>query len=235
MGEDKDYTISELCRIVTANNYSQSSNDDGGMFAALYVGSRYDMGKTLAYFTSAQKENGYYLLADKSIDLLYIAFILNSYVGRLFLHDKSSDNFFKGNVSKRNLSAVRIKIIPDQYRKACNVLELIILRVGRLEVENESREIKEATVSFLNDMRNYICLEIYMKPMFVEHQVSILEPWERFVERNSAQYSITSIDDTFAIFYKSVVNPENEVMDAIKKVRMFMWDLVEQIKATVGK
>ncbi len=235
MEDSSDYTLSELCSIVPAKTYTLPVNENGRVRAVMYVEPRYEMGKTLAYFTSVQRESGYYLLADNRIDMLYVAFILNSYVGNLFLHNEGSNNHVKGNVTKRGLSAVRVSLIPEQFRKACNVLELIIGRVSRFEVDEKNREIKEATVSFLSDIRNYICLEIYMTPVFVEHQVSILGPWERFVGKNKTQYSLGSIDDTFVSFYKSVVDPDNEVMDAMKKVRMFMWELYEQIKETVGK
>lgn len=237
MGEYRDYTISELCRIVAAKDYTLPVNDNGRADAKLYVEGRYNMGKPLniAYFTSIQKEKGFFLLSDKAIDLLYLAFILNSCVGSIFLHNEGSSNYTRGHVTKRNLSAVRITLIPERYRKACNVLELIIQRVRRLDVDDEVREIKEATVIFLSDIRNCICLEIYMKPMFIEHRVSILEPWMHFVEQNCTQYSLQAIDDTFVTFYKSIVDPENEVMDAMKKVRLFLWELVEQIKVMIRK
>lgn len=205
-------------------------NENGRVQAVMYVEARYEMGKPVAYFTTAQKSNGYYLHADSTVDMIYVAFVLNSYLGNLFLHKDGSVSWLKGNVTKRSLSAVRITILSERYIKACNVLELIIGRVSRLEVDEKVHEIKEATVSFLADMRNYINMEIYMKPVFMEHNVSVLEPWERFVEKSQTQYSLDSIDETFTSFYKSVVDPDNEVMDAMKKVRLFMWDMVEQIK-----
>lgn len=161
MKEDRNNTISDLCKIVSAKKYTLPANDGGRIRTYMYVGSGFGVGKTLAYFTSDQKNNGYYLFADNRIDLLYIAFILNSYLGSILLHNEGADNYLNGKVTKRNLSAVRIVIIPERYKKACNVLELIIQRITGLKVDDRTREIKDASVSFLNDMRNYICLEIW--------------------------------------------------------------------------
>lgn len=225
-----EYNISELCIIVSAKTYEQTLNKNAKKEAALYVGAKYDMDKRLAYFTSTAQETGFYLLSNKKFDLLYIAFILNSYVGKLFLHNEGTDIYIKGNVIKRNLESIRIVNIPHSYRRACNILELIINRISTLNVDDKTIEIKDATISFLFDMRNYISLEIYMKPIFVSHQVSILEPWARFIYNNHIQFDLCSIDDTFTRFYKLIIDPENEVMDAMKKVRMFMWELVSMIK-----
>lgn len=232
-----NYTISDLCRIVSAKGFVLSINKIGKIIPELYVANRYDISKLskLSYFTTSRKENGFFLLSDNASDILYISFILNSHVGGLLLHNDGNDNYLRGNVTKRNLSSVRIVFVHEKGRKACNMLELIIERISRLKVDDKDHEVIEATVSFLSDIRNFICLEIYMKPIFMEHQVSILEPWVNFVEMNQSQYSLQAIDDTFTLFYKSIVDPENEVMDAMKKVRLFIWDLVEQMKDIVGK
>lgn len=230
MGGSIEYNIAELCTIVSAKTYKQHLNKNAKKDSTLYIEAKYNMDKRLAYFTSMINETGFYLLSNKKFDLLYIAFILNSYVGKLLLHNKGNDNYIKGNVTRHNLGAIRIVNIPHSYRRACNILELLIDRISTLNVGDRTVEIKEATISFLGDMRNYISLELYMKPIFVSHQVSILEPWTRFVYNNHTQFDRCSIDDTFTRFYKHIADPENEVMDAMKKVRMFMWELVSNIK-----
>lgn len=231
----KDYTIADLCSIVSAKNYALSSKKDGNEGIALYVGRKYDMGKTLAFFTHNLQESGYYVHCDDKQLLLYIAFILNSYVGMLFLHNEGSDEYGKGSVTMKNLGAVRICMIPDNYIKACNILELIIGRVSSSNADEDVKEAKEATISLLTDMRNFISLEIYMKPVFVEHQVSVLEPWDKFVNEKGVLYNWDTIDGAIKSFYKAILDPENEVMDAIKKARMFVWELFETLKKSVAK
>lgn len=231
----KEYTIADICNIIYAKTYAFSSNKDGSEGIALYVGRRYDMGKTLAFFTQNHQESGYYLHCDDKQQLLYIAFILNSYVGMLLLHNEGSDEYGKGSVTKKNLGAVRICMITDNYIKACNILELIIGRVSSSNADEDAKEAKEAAISLLTDMRNFISLEIYMKPVFVEHQVSVLEPWEKFVNEKGVLYNWDTIDGTIKSFYKAILDPENEVIDAIKKARMFVWELFKTLKKSVAK
>lgn len=70
-----------------------------------------------------------------------------------------------------------------------------------------------------------------MNPIFVDRQVSVLEPWTRFVETKMGEYKINIVDNVFISFYKSVADPDNDIMDAMKKAKMFVWQLVDSIKS----
>lgn len=69
-----------------------------------------------------------------------------------------------------------------------------------------------------------------MNPIFVDRQVSVLEPWTRFVETKIGEYKINIVDNVFISFYKSVADPDNDIMDAMKKAKMFVWELGEVMK-----
>lgn len=223
--------LSDLCQVVVAKNYTLPVFPTGQIKSALYVPNKYELGKRLAVFIKEQKDSGYYLVSELRGNLIYCSFILNSGMGMLYMQDRGDVTNTRGTVSKKKLENVLINTIPDKYKRACNVLELIINRVSDFEVEDSVSDAHDAMVSFLYNMRSYIALEIYMNPIFVDRQVSVLEPWTRFVETKMGEYKINIVDNVFISFYKSVADPDNDIMDAMKKAKMFVWQLVDSIKS----
>ena len=223
--EIKICILSDLCQVISAKSYTLPVQETGRVKGTLYVPNKYEIGVSFTSFVSEQKEKGYFLLSDLSSDLLYCSFILNSGIGMLQMHDEGDSLYTKGTVTKKKLENVTIKLVPERYKRACNILEMIITRVSRLEVEGEAIVVRDATVSFLKDMRSYIGLEIYMNPIFESRNVSVLEPWTTFVEGNGGSYRLKQVDDVFISFYKSVSDPDNDIMDAMKKARLFVWNL----------
>lgn len=218
--------LCDLCHVVGARSYTLPIMDTGKVKGTLYVQNKYEIGYPLASFVTEQKKTGFYLLSELVSDLLYCSFILNSGLGMLSMHEKDT-SFTKGTVTKKKLENVTINLIPERYKIACNVLELIIMRVSSLGVEGDASIIRETTVSFLKDMRSYIGLEIYMNELFEIKQVSVLEPWAKFVEEQRGNYRLKQVDDVFISFYKSISDPDNAIMDAMKKTRLFIWELVK--------
>lgn len=230
--EIKKCTLADLCQVVGAKSYILPVSQAGRVKSTLHVPNRFEMGKPFAQFVTDQQENGFYLLSDHRSDLLYCSFVLNSGVGMIFLRDEEDVVGTKGTVTKKKLENVLIYQIPERYKRACNILELIITRVNDLNVEGEAVVARDATASFLKDMRGYITLEIYMKAVFEKRNVSVLDPWTRFVEEKGNSYRVNLIDDVFISFYKSVSDPDNDIMDAMKKAKLFVWELGESIKTS---
>lgn len=223
--------LADLFHIVKATSYVLPVSASGKVKSILYVPGKYELGKELAEFTTKQNDSGYYLLSPQRSSLIYCSFILNSGIGMLYMNDKEeAQNSTKGSVTIRKLGGVVIYQISERYTKACNVLELIIARVRRLEVEEQAQVARDATLSFLENMRAGIALEIYMNTIFESRQVSILEPWTKFIEEQSSSYKVNLIDNVFINFYKSITDPDNAIMDAMKKAKMFMWELMEILK-----
>lgn len=229
-GVIKRTKLSDIFQIESAKSYVLPVLASGRVKSTLYVPSKFEMGHDFACFTSKQNDSGYYLVSEHRSELIYCSFILNGGIGMLYLKDKDSIEATKGTVTKKKLGEVMINQIPERYIRACNILELIITRVGKLKVDDQVVVAKEATVSFLKDMRSYISLEIYMNSIFESRQVSVLEPWTRFVEEKAGSYKIDLVDDVFVSFYKSVTDPDNAIMDAMKKAKLFVWELGEAMK-----
>ena len=97
-------------------------------------------------------------------------------------------------------------------------------------MEEQAIIARGATIAFLEDMRDYIALEIYLMSIFESHQVSILKPWTDFIEREGNDYKINSLDKVFMSFYKSIVNPKNDILDAVKKAKLFIGELGKNLK-----
>lgn len=231
MKEDiKQCVLSDLCQVVGAKSYSLPVLPSGERKGTLYVPNKYEIGCSFASFIREQKDRGFYLLSKQSSDLLYCSFVLNSGLGMLYMHDEEDPSYSKGTVTKKKLENVTIKVVAERYKRACNILEMIITRVGRLEVEGDATIVRDATVSFLKDMRSYIGLEIYMNLVFESKQVSVLEPWTTFVEEKGGNYRLKQVDEVFIAFYKVISDPDNDIMDAMKKARLFVWELGESIK-----
>lgn len=226
----KTYRLGNLCQVVTAKSHVLQILSSGKVKSTLYVPAKYELGSPIAVFTEEQKTTGFYILSEHITDLLYYSFLLNSSIGIIFLHNGKSKSLTKSNVTKTKLVGMQINVIPKHYTIACNMLELMIRRIKGLQVEGQAAIARDATISFLEDMRNYIALEIYLKPVFETHQVSILNPWTNFIEREGGDYKISSLDKVFMLFYKSIVNPKNDILDAMKKVRLFIGELSENLK-----
>ena len=225
-----NHLLSDLCQVVGAKSYTLPILPTGKPKATLYIPSKYEIGTQLSSFVTVQKDSGFFLLSSHGSDLLYCSFILNSGIGMLYMHDEKDASYTKGTVTKRKLENVTIKILPERYKRACILLEIIITRVSSIEVEGDATIVRDATISFLTDMRSYIGLELYMEKVFKDKQVSVIEPWTSFLEERGGSYKLNQIDDVLIAFYKTISNPENDIMDAMKKARLFVWELSESMK-----
>ena len=224
------YLLSDLCQIVGVKSYKLPILPDGRLKGTLYVPNKFEIGETFASFVREQKEKGFFLLSESDSNLLYCSFVLNSGLGMLYMHEEQDQSYTKGTVTKKKLENITVNIVSENYKRACNILELMIIRISNLEVKEETAIVRDATVSFLKDMRSYIGLEIYMNAVFDSHDVSVLEPWTKFVEGKGGSYKLKQIDDVFISFYKTVSDPDNDIMDAMKKARLFVWELGESMK-----
>lgn len=228
--EIKTYKLGNLCKVVTAKSHTLPVQSNGKVKSTLYVSAKYELRSTLATFTQEQKTTGYYLLSEHITDALYYSFLLNSSIGVISLHNDKNKSYTRGNVTKTKLVGMHINVIPKRYTRVCNILELMIRRMKGLLVEGQAIIARDATIAFLEDMRNYIALEIYMMSVFEKHQVSILKPWTDFIEREGNDYKISSLDNVFMSLYKSIVSPKNDILDAMKKVRLFVEELGKDLK-----
>lgn len=220
--------LSDICQVVVAKSNAVPVLPFGRIRSTLYVSNRFDVNKQpIAFFTTKPHDVGYYLLSEHREDLLYCSFILNSIMGPFFLRGETSSDYTKGTITKKKLDNIQIRQLPERYMKSCNMLELILARLRRLNTEDNDDDTIVVTTSFLEDVRNFIALELYMKPVFESHQVSILDPWTRFVEEKGGDYKLDIIYNVFISFYKSISDPDNEIMDAVKKIRMFIWEQTE--------
>lgn len=224
------YSLSDLCQIVGVKSYILPLSRDGRPKGTLYVPQKFVINEPFAAFVREQKDRGFYLLSDSNPNLLYCSFVLNSGVGMMFMHDEQDQSYTNGTVSKKKLEKITINTVAENYKWACTILELMIIRISNLEVKDDAAIVRDVTGSFLRDMRSYIGLEIYMNKIFENHQVSVLEPWTKFVEEKGGSYRLKQVDDVFISFYKTISDPENDIMDAMKKARLLVWELSESIK-----
>ena len=173
------------------------------------------------------EKSQYVIISDEKI-LRYVSFFLNSSIGKLFLicgEDK------KRLTGMTNLSQLRKLQIPsdEDVKYPCEMLELLINYLTSLSLTETSEELKRyasTILRFFIQLRDSIVLELLFPELFDKTNISVLLPWKNEVDKLPKNLEN---DEFILLVFDSLVQPDNELMANVNKMRVFMTDFVDFI------
>ena len=169
----------------------------------------------------------YVIISDEKI-LRYVSFFLNSSIGKLCLicgEDK------KRLTGMTNLSQLRKLQIPseEELKYPCEMLELLIEYLTSLSLTETLEELKRyasTILRFFIQLRDSIVLELLFPELFAKTNISVLLPWKNEVDKLPVNLEN---DEFILLVFDSLVQPDNELMANVNRMRVFMTDFVDFI------
>lgn len=174
------------------------------------------------HVSRSKDKDAFYIVSARSKDLQYIAFVLNSLIGKLYLSSDVNRPTPCGIVTTTKLKSFLLVDIPDEYKNPCNELDLLI---GLLD-KNEMKDIQyyDFVRSFMRDLRDAITMEIYLPDLFINSDVHILDSWVNEYNRIHESDNL-DWDSYFKILLESIFARDNILFESMKQFRMLIKDV----------
>ncbi len=216
--------ITEMAVIYTERQFADLCVTDESVLEKEYV--RLDMnqvrGELCGNVTKGPLKMDSVAVMPKSCPAHYLAFLLCSLPGQLFLFGQKFNVLAKTKINKKIVSALNLfevdKVAEDAYVTA----EMLKEAAYTQYLENKDDLNCERLYRLLVDLCDMLAVELYAHPLFEEKGIYILENWKLALKNSSNNYVLT------ALFALSDSNSalRNEIM----KAHILVQDVNDYIK-----
>lgn len=173
------------------------------------------------------KKNHFIVIAEAGQNIDYIDFILNSAIGKVSLGINNIDRVIP--VTIKLLKELSIVLLPAYKEKACVTLSRLINIISNKANSSKDQDPKiGAAILFLSDLRDYIAIELYLKPLFEKEGLSILDNW--LIEYEQALNNRSGAIGFTQQLFSSLSSSNNQLVDNMYKTRLFLNDFLNNLR-----
>lgn len=231
--------LDKIAIIMTYKKYVEVAHDFGA-YIKVYVEKEIKTSKMIALSVPSSK-TAYVLLfdADKRFDARYTEFYINSSIGKLFLLGKAPVGKLDGNVILTNLRKLVIRWV-DMF-KECSVYLESLLQVIHVYEKRMGSELPSLTglLSFLEQVRDAMVMEMMMPELFEKANFSILKKWKHDTDAIMLEFyqADEASDKQIELIEKlitAIFSTNDGVVTEMAKYRIYMLEFMrfaEQNKA----
>lgn len=174
------------------------------------------------HVSRSKDKDVFYIVSARSKDLYYIAFVLNSLIGKLYLSSDVNSPTPCGVVTTTKLKSFLLVDIPDEYKNPCNELDLLIGLLDNSEMK--SIQYYDFVRAFMRDLRDAITMEIYLPDLFENSDVHILDSWVNEYNRIHESENL-DWNSYFKVLLESIFSRDNILLESMKQFRMLIKDV----------
>lgn len=220
--------LSEISSIYGEKGFASAAAKSSSLISCpkLLISSKIKNEGPICNISNTFERNAFVIIANPNFNIRYIEFLLNSAIGKIFLGITKIDRSV--NISTKALKDIDIVLVPSPEEQACVSLSNIINLLYR---KNKDDSEKEKNLSpayfFLSDLRDYIALELYLKPLFEKEEISILGNW--LVEYHNASNRENDSGGFAQRLFQSLSSSSNQLMQNMYKMRLFINEFVKYL------
>lgn len=170
------------------------------------------------------EKDAFYMVSGLSKDLYYIAFILNSSLGKIYLTEGNMNKPLCGNVTATKLKNFSLVDIPDDYKNPCSELDRVIGVLEQYINAGKTHQYVTFVQTFMKDLRDAIVMEIFLQPIFEKSNVHVIDCW---VEEYNKLHGLDISDwNTYLnTLFESLFSQNNQLLESMKQFRMLIEDV----------
>ncbi|MCQ2301248.1 MAG: hypothetical protein MJZ94_01315 [Bacteroidales bacterium] len=220
--------LSEISSVYGEKGFASAVAKSSSLFSCpkLLVSSKIKNDGPVCCLSNTFEKNAFVIIANSGFNVRYIEFILNSVIGKIFLGINKIDRSV--NVSTKALKDVDIVLVSSSEEQACVSLSNIInLLYRKNKDDSENEKNLSAAYYFLSDLRDYIALELYLKPLFEKEEISILSNW--LVEYYNASARESDSGSFAQHLFQSLSSSGNQLVENMYKMRLFISEFVKYL------
>ena len=153
--------------------------------------------------------------------IYYFHLLLDSLIGRIMLDPNAATNGLKGQVTLKRLRDFPVIIPSNEVLDAGISLDITIKTIIDI-ARNENDELFiESAKNLMEELRDYFVMELYIKDLFISHNVSIVEPLVEIVSRcKGMQFPEIALH-----IMRAITDPEGTILSNIRRFRVLMSNL----------
>lgn len=209
--------IGEIAKVLTASQLEKDSEVKD------FVGIPRKFGTMEGYAIANNKNfvaQGYAIAPQEGYLTTYIAFVLNSGLVRSSMEQL---NGVGKPLNASRLKRILIPVVEIPKQMVCSTLEAMLFVCYFKEADDKY---KKAKLQIMNELRDYICIELYAAEKLHSRDVHILDNWQQLVESTPLE---GDTNQQLNYIYENLLVPGNPVMDNLKKARMVVKEISESV------
>lgn len=174
------------------------------------------------------RKDGYVVIAKNDIeDNIYLSCILNSHVAWLYLTNGNLDS--KTTISKKKLESIPVRLISKELQAGVVFLYYIIGNIMMLKEKGEKNQMLDFREDMYRELLDGIVLELTMPDLFEEFKIDLFFSWCALIGKCSVEPPGITYDDMQEIIGKEMMDPQNFVTHNMKKLRVVVQKISEQL------
>lgn len=168
--------------------------------------------------------NGYAVMPDKSVNIIYLTSILNTAVSWAVMTDGQLEK--RTPIALKRLSNVLVRVLPAREQSGVAYLHYLLMELRRQKREGNNNPYLDYWLAKYGDIRNAIALELALPQVFKEYEIAVLEPWLAQIGKCSAEHPGLGWDAIHEWLGKEILSPQNEVTGNLNKLRVVMREVI---------
>lgn len=218
--------ITEMAIVCTEKQFADmyAKNDD--MLTKEYV--RLDVnqvrGELCGGVTTGELKSGSIAIVATRCSAQYLAFLLCSLPGQLFLFGQKFNVLAKTIINKKIVSTFTVYEVEKGSEKAYATAEVLKETAYAQYLENKDDLNYERLYRLISDLCDMLALELYTHPLFEEKGIFILENWKAVLVQQDQEENI------FLKALMALSDSKSPLRNEIMKAHIMVHDVKDYIK-----
>lgn len=217
--------ITEMAIVCTEKQFAKLYASDASFETKEYV--RLDIkqvrGELCGGVTVGPLQPGSIAVIPKSCSAHYLALLLCSLPGQLFLFEKKFNVLAKRNINKKIVCTLTAFDVEETSEIAYSTAEFLKESAYNQYLENNKESNYELLYRLIVDLCDLLALELYAHPLFEKRGIYILENWKIELEKKKD-------GNTILIPMMSLLDKNSTLRNEIMKAHILIHDVNEYIK-----
>lgn len=217
--------ITEMASVYTEKQFADACASDTGMLDKEYV--RLDVkqvrGELCGGVEKGALRTGSVAVVPRECSAYYLAFLLCTLPGQLFLFGKKLNVLAKVTINKKIVSTLAVFEVETSSEKAYVAAEVLKESAYQQYMENREDLNYERLYRLVADLCDMLALELYAYPLFEQKGIYIFESWKRVLDENFDKQNLLKV---LMVLSDSNSPLRNEIM----KAHIMIHDVSEYLK-----
>lgn len=171
---------------------------------------------------------GFAILPDtQKVDIFYLTSILNAYISWAFITDGKVDK--KTSVTIKKLSNVSVRLLSAQLQEVVDYLYYLLIDVKNQKKDKSDNLYRDYWISVYKEALNAIAFELIMPQIFREYDIYMLDSWSNLLRKCFEENPEINLEQLKDFLGKELLTPQNLVVGNMKKLRVVMQTITEQV------
>lgn len=205
--------ITEMALVCTEKQFAYLCATDESMLTKEYV--RLDVkqvrGELCGGVEKGALKEGSVVVVPQTCSAYYLAFLLCTLPGQLFLFGKKLNVLAKVTINKKIVSTLTVFEVEKSSEMAYVAAEVLKESAYQQYLDNKDDLNYERLYRMIADLCDMLALELYAHPLFEQKGIFILENWKKVLEENFDSNNLLKV---LMVLSDSSSTLRNEIMKA---------------------